>query len=124
MKELLICILMVCGTLFIFIAACGLLRLPDLFMRLACTAKSATVGVGLLLVAMAWHFGELDITSRALATVFFLLLTSPVASHRIARVAYIDGIRLWKGTFLDELQGHYDQKRMLASAEEENDQRN
>lgn len=124
MKELFICALLICGTLFIFIAACGLLRLPDLFMRLACTAKSATVGVGLLLVALAWHFGELDIASRALATVFFLLLTSPVASHRIARVAYIDGIRLWKGTFLDELHGRYDQRRTLACAEKEGDQKN
>lgn len=115
MSEALLCALLVCGALFIFIAAIGLLRLPDLFMRLACTAKSATLGLGLLLAGLAWHSGELDIVSRACATVFFLLLTTPVASHRIARVAYLDGIRLWEGTFLDELQGRYDEERNLAS---------
>jgi multicomponent Na+:H+ antiporter subunit G len=50
-----------------------------------------------------------------LATIFFLLLTTPVATHRIARVAYLDGIRLWEGTFLDELKGRYDFDRNLAS---------
>jgi multicomponent Na+:H+ antiporter subunit G len=115
MNEILLCALLIYGALFIFIAAIGLLRLPDLFMRLACTAKSATLGLGLLLVGLAWHFGELDITSRALATICFLLLTSPVASHRIARVAYLDGIRLWEGTFLDELKGRYDKRRNLSS---------
>jgi multicomponent Na+:H+ antiporter subunit G len=115
MSEILLCVLLICGALFIFIAAVGLLRMPDLFMRLACTAKSATLGLGLLLCGLAWYFGELDITSRALATIFFLLLTTPVATHRIARVAYLDGIRLWEGTFLDELKGRYDVDRNLAS---------
>jgi multicomponent Na+:H+ antiporter subunit G len=115
MSEILLCALLICGALFIFIAAVGLLRMPDLFMRLACTAKSATVGLGLLLLGLAWSFSELDITSRALATIFFLLFTTPVATHRIARVAYLDGIRLWEGTILDELKGRYDAKRNLAS---------
>jgi multicomponent Na+:H+ antiporter subunit G len=87
-------------------------------MRLACTAKSATVGLGLLLCGLAWFFSELDITSRALATIFFLLFTTPVATHRIARVAYLDGIRLWEGTFLDELKGRYDAERNLASGQD------
>jgi multicomponent Na+:H+ antiporter subunit G len=118
MREVLLCALLISGALFIFIAAVGLLRLPDLFMRLACTAKSATLGLGLLLAGLAWHSGEFGIVSRAFATICFLLLTTPVASHRIARVAYLEGIRLWEGTFLDELQGRYDKDRNLASGAE------
>jgi multicomponent Na+:H+ antiporter subunit G len=115
MSEILLCVLLVAGALFIFIAAVGMLRLPDLFMRLTCNAKSATLGLGLLLVGLALYFAEIGITSRALATVCFLLLTTPVASHRIARVAYLEGIELWEGTFLDELRGRYDAERNLAS---------
>jgi multicomponent Na+:H+ antiporter subunit G len=121
MSEILLCVLLVAGALFIFVAAVGMLRLPDLFMRLTCNAKSATLGLGLLLVGLAWHFAELDVTGRALATVCFLLLTTPVASHRIARVAYLEGIHLWEGTFLDELKGRYDEERNLASDREEGD---
>jgi multicomponent Na+:H+ antiporter subunit G len=122
MKEIVISLLLVSGTLFIFIAAIGILRMPDLFMRLACTSKSANLGLVLLLVSFAWYFARLDIATRALATVLFLLLTTPVAAHRIARVAYLDGIQLWEGTFLDELRGQYDEERNLASLPEDNEE--
>jgi multicomponent Na+:H+ antiporter subunit G len=52
----------------------------------------------------------LGTTSRAAATIFFLVLTGPIAAHRIARAAYIDGVHLWEGTIRDDLGGHYDRK--------------
>ena len=121
MKEILICVLLVSGSLFTLIAAIGILRMPDLFMRLACTSKSANLGLVLLLIGFAWYFARLDIATRALATAVFLLLTTPIAAHRIARVAYLDGIRLWAGTFLDELRGQYGEDGKLASAAREKD---
>lgn len=110
MKEIVVAFLLVTGAGFIFVAALGMLRMPDLFTRMSCNAKAATLGLGLLLLGLAVHFGQLDVTSRALATIGFVILTTPVASHRIGRVAYLDGAPLWEGTILDELGGRVSER--------------
>jgi multicomponent Na+:H+ antiporter subunit G len=107
MKEIMISGLLISGAAFIFFAALGMIRMPDIFLRLSCTSKAATLGIGLLLAALAGHFGELDVAGRALATIGFVVLTTPVASHRIGRVAYLDGAPLWEGTTTDEMRGRY-----------------
>ncbi len=103
--EWLLALLLVAGAAFIFVAALGLLRMPDLFTRMSCSAKAATLGLGLLLAALALYFAELGVVSRALATIGFVVLTTPVASHRIAKVAYRDGAPLWDQTMADEMRG-------------------
>ena len=103
-------LLFVIGAFLMFLAGLGLLRLPDVFLRMSAATKASTLGAGFILLAAALVFEDLGTTSRAIATVFFLLLTGPVAAHRIARAAYIDGVHLWKGTVRDDLKNHYDQK--------------
>jgi multicomponent Na+:H+ antiporter subunit G len=49
----------------------------------------------------------MDLSGRALATIGFIILTTPVASHRIGRVAYLDGAPLWEETITDEMRGKY-----------------
>ena len=99
---------LIIGALFIFIAALGLLRFPDLFMRVSASTKASTFGVGFLLLALAVHFNELGITMRSLATAGFLIISAPVAAHLISCSAYSAGVRLWEKTVTDELQGRYD----------------
>ena len=102
--------LFVLGAFLMFLAGVGLLRLPDIFLRMSAATKASTLGAGFILLAAALYFEDLGTTSRAIATIFFLLLTGPVAAHRIARAAYFDGSPLWEGTVRDDLQGHYDQQ--------------
>jgi multicomponent Na+:H+ antiporter subunit G len=110
MEEILGLGLMLIGAIFIFIAAIGLLRLPDLFMRMHANTKSATMGVGLIMIGTAIHFGEITVTTRSMAVVIFLLITAPIGSHLLARAAYFSGIPLWEHTLSDDLRGHYDLK--------------
>lgn len=107
MSEIVVAALLVLGAAFILVAALGLVRMPDIFLRMSCNAKASTLGIGLLLLALAIHFGELDVSGRALATIGFIVLTTPVASHRIGRVAYLDGAPLWEETITDEMRGRY-----------------
>jgi multicomponent Na+:H+ antiporter subunit G len=107
--EYLSLILMLAGTFFILLAGIGLLRMPDLFLRMSAATKASTLGTGFILFAAALYFDELGTTSRALATIVFILLTAPVAAHRIGRAAYFDGVPLWSGTRRNDLRGHYDQ---------------
>ena len=103
-------IFIVLGSFLMFLAGLGLLRLQDVFLRMSAATKASTLGAGFILLAAALYFEDLGTTSRAAATIFFLLLTGPVAAHRIARAAYIDGVHLWDKTIRDDLSGHYDRK--------------
>jgi multicomponent Na+:H+ antiporter subunit G len=100
--------LILVGALFMGIAGIGLLRMPDLFMRMSCTTKASTLGMGFLMIAVAVRFPTLEIVTRALAITLFVFLTSPVAAHMIARAAYISGVPLWKRTVADQLCNQYD----------------
>lgn len=99
---------MMTGAIFMFLAAVGLVRLPDLYMRLSACTKAATLGAALLLIGTAIHFQDVGVASRAVAISLFLLVTGPVASHMIGRAAYLSNTPLWENTLTDELRNRYD----------------
>lgn len=108
MQEITTAVLMIVGALFMLVGGLGVIRLPDLYMRVSAATKASTLGVGFSLLALAVHFHDLGITSRSLATIAFVTITAPVAAHLISRSAYFAGVPLWKGTIADELRGRYD----------------
>lgn len=103
MTEILICVLSTIGALAILFASIGILRMPDFYLRLSVTVKAATLGVGLLLTCAAYVFPDVSVTTKVLAILFFLVLTSPVAAYMIARTAYRTGIITWKDTFTEDV---------------------
>jgi multicomponent Na+:H+ antiporter subunit G len=107
MLAFLVALLMLSGAFLIFIASLGLIRMPDLFLRMSATSKAATLGAGLMLLATALYFNDFAITVRVISIIAFLMLTIPVAAHMIGRAAYFDGVPLWEKTKIDELSGHY-----------------
>lgn len=109
-QDIFIIITMSIGVGIMFIGSLGLIRLPDLYMRASAAAKASTLGSAFLLIAFAIHFQELGLSLRALATIAFLLITTPIAGHLIGRAAYINGSKLWDESIIDELDGYYDDK--------------
>ena len=107
MEQVLSEIMMLIGAIFILIASLGVIRLPDLFMRMHSNTKSATLGVFFMMMGLAIHFANLSIFIRALSVVLFFMITAPVAAQTIARAAYFSGVPLWEGTLSDDLQGQY-----------------
>lgn len=107
LRELVVMGLMLTGAFFMFLAGVGILRMPDLFLRMSSTAKAGTLGAGLILLGAAIYFDDFGVYTRTLATIVFLLLTAPVAAHMIGRAAYFDGVPLWEDTVQDDLRGHY-----------------
>src|SRR5215203_5689097 len=98
MNERVGAVLLVVGALFMLLAGLGVLRLPDLFMRLQAATKASTLGVGCMLLAVAIHFQDLTVTARAVMVIAFFCLTAPAA--------YAVGVPLWEGTITDELRDH------------------
>lgn len=91
------------GALLVFISGLGMLRLPDVYLRMSATTKSATLGAGLLLIGLALIDGGWGVAGRVLAIALFLLLTAPIAAQAIGQAAYFAGVPLWAGTGTDEL---------------------
>lgn len=85
MIDILKGLLILGGGAFVLIAAIGIVRLPDLLTRMHASTKAGTLGSLLILVALAFDIGTVSGTSKVLATVFFLLLTAPIAAHMIGR---------------------------------------
>jgi len=98
-----VALLLVLGALFMLLAAVGLVRLPDLYLRMSATSKAATLGASLVLLGAAVHFGTAAVAGRAVVIVVFLFLTAPVAAHAIGRAGYRLKSPLWQGTIADEL---------------------
>ncbi len=100
-------VLFVVAALFSFAAAIGLLRLPDVYMRMHAASKAGTLGALLPLISLGFVAWDSAVFLRALAGAVFFLLTTPVSAHLLARAAYCVGIKPWAGTGTDELDGRY-----------------
>ena len=94
---------LVLGAALMTLGAVGLVRLPDVYLRMSASSKAATLGVALVLAGAGIHFGTAVVAGRALVIVAFLFLTAPVAAHAIGRAAYRRKSPLWRGTVADEL---------------------
>ncbi len=117
MTDALIMFLSTIGSIFILLAAIGLIRMPDFYLRVSVTTKAVTLGVGLVLISAAVYFNDISVTSRVTAIILFLFLTAPVAAHVITRAAYFTGTRLWKKSVIDDLKGRYEDKTISLDEE-------
>ena len=104
-SDSLVAVLLVAGGFFLFVAGLGVLRLPDVFIRMHASTKAGTLGVGLVFGGAAVHFGNTADVAIAGLTIVFLLFTAPVSAHAIARAAYRMNVKLSDRTHLDEWQG-------------------
>ncbi len=119
MTNIIIIILSTLGTIFAMLAAIGLIRMPDTYLRISVNTKAATLGVGLLLAAAAIYFGEIAISSRVLAIIIFIFLTAPIGGHLLGRTGYISGNKLCDQTHIDDLKGKYNKKTHELSSEDQ-----
>jgi multicomponent Na+:H+ antiporter subunit G len=96
-------VLLLAGSLFSLIAALGVLRLPDLYTRLHAASKAGAVGGGMILLAVALVSFDGAVALRALIGIGFLLLTTPVAAHLLARAHHHSGGRPAQITLSNDL---------------------
>ena len=75
--------LVLLGLIILTLAVWGILRMPDLYTSLHASSKAAAFGIAPFLIAAGLE--NSTIMLRGLLVLGFLLLTSPVSSHAIAR---------------------------------------
>ena len=87
LSEILVAVLILVGSFFLLVGSYGLARLPDLMTRLHGPSKASTLGVGCLLLASMLQpllDGRLPSAHELLITLF-LVLTTPVSAHMLAK---------------------------------------
>jgi multicomponent Na+:H+ antiporter subunit G len=102
--EMLFAIISLCGSIFLFLGALGILRMPDVYNRMQAGTKATTlgtilfsIGIGLANFGSAWC-GKIGII------ILFVIATNPVSSNVIARASHFYGIKLAKLSLKDELR--------------------
>lgn len=94
--EILTIILIISGIFFFVVGTIGIIRLPDFFTRMHAAGNYDTLGIFLVLLGLVIHLG-LTITSlKILLIALFIYITSPIATHSIARAALKNNIPFWQ----------------------------
>ena len=86
--EITIALLLLIGSFFIVIGSIGLVRLPDLFMRLHAPTKASTLGLGSVLLAAISYAamnGRLGFPEILITLLSFM--TAPVSANLLAQAA-------------------------------------
>jgi len=104
MNELIAMIVIGLGLAFDLFGAIGLVRLPDVYNRVQAATKCVTLGTCMILVGACIWSGFDSLGTKGIICAVFILLTSPVGAHAIARGAYRSGVKLWKGSVEDKLE--------------------
>jgi multicomponent Na+:H+ antiporter subunit G len=96
--------LVVAGALFGALAGLGVLRLPDFYTRMHSASKAGAVGAGFILLAVALSSFDGAVALRAILGILFVLLTTPLSAHLLARAAYQVGVSPSENTSLNEME--------------------
>jgi len=88
MKTMLIWMSLTGGLFFLLVGTIGILRFPDIYTRAHSAAKCDTLGAILCLFALILYGGFSFSSLKILLTIVFLWITSPTATHLIAKAHY------------------------------------
>jgi len=99
--ELLGSIIALIGSLFIFLGAVGILRMPDVYNRMQAGTKATTLGSILTLTGIAIGHMFCGCGLKVFALIMFIVFTNPISSHALARAAHFAGIKLTDKTVKD-----------------------
>ena len=97
-------IFIIIGLAFDVFGCLGLVRLPDIYNRLQAATKCVTLGTCSILFGTFIVVGFTSAGIKSLLCIIFVLLTSPVAAHALARGAHRSGIKLWDKSVIDRYE--------------------
>lgn len=101
-------VLVAVGVVTMILAAVGLTRMPDIYMRIQASTKASTLGIAAIFTAVAIQFGGMAGIARSMALVAFVVLTVPVAGHALGLAARHLRLPMWERTAFDDLANHPD----------------
>lgn len=83
------------GFFFTFVAALGVIRLPDFYSRLHASGKCETLGMVLSFIGLAIYEGFTLTSMKLFFIVIFIFLANSTGIHILSRAAYRSGVKPW-----------------------------
>lgn len=80
------------GVVFALIGAIGMLRFPDVFARMHAAGIIDALAAGLVLLGLGLQAPTWLVAVKLLLVYVFILFTSPMATHALARAALHGGV--------------------------------
>lgn len=85
------------GSFFVITGGIGLLRLPDFYSRIHAAGLTDTIGSWFILIGLILQAGWNLVAVKLILILIFLILTSPLASHALAKAAFLRGLKPLQG---------------------------
>jgi multicomponent Na+:H+ antiporter subunit G len=104
--EILGWVFILSGSFFLLVGGIGLIRLPDFYTRIHAAGMTDTMGAWLVLVGLMFTAGWSLVMVKLVMLLFFLAVTSPLASHALAKAAYLRGLEPMLGCELQVGDGN------------------
>ena len=95
LANILCIVLLVSGLFFLIAGVIGLFRFPDFYTRMHAAGKCDTLGSLLVVSGLAVYGGVSLASLKIIFIAVFIFLTSPTATHAIARAAFKNKLPLW-----------------------------
>ncbi len=102
--DILFAIITLIGSIFLFLGALGVLRMPDVYNRMQAGTKATTLGTLLFSLGVGLANFSANWCGKVLVIILFVIATNPVSSNVIARAAHYSGIKLASLSLKDELR--------------------
>ena len=87
--------LVLLGVFFLIMGTIGMLRFPDFYTRMHAAGKCDTMGSLLIVIGLALHGGATLGSAKIIAIAVFIFITSPTATHAIAKAAHKNRVPMW-----------------------------
>lgn len=104
--EIIAAAALLAGSFLVVVSGIGLIRLPDVFCRMHAAGKAGTLGIVFMLMGTILMFIGINhaVLVRGCLSIFFQFLTTPAATHMLARAAYVRDYHVSDRTAVDELE--------------------
>ena len=86
-------VITILGIIFILFGFIGIIRFKNFYTRILVTAKIDTVGAITIFIGLAVRNGLGFFSLKVLLLMVLLMMVNPLASHMIARSAYLSGYK-------------------------------
>ncbi|MFW7381267.1 MAG: monovalent cation/H(+) antiporter subunit G [Oligoflexus sp.] len=100
--NLIIACLLLIGTGLVLVAAIGIVRMPDFYIRTQATGKAATVGTMLIHLSVVLYMESWEAAFKSVGIMFLILLSTPITTHAFGRAAKARRIPLEKAAVVDQ----------------------
>jgi multicomponent Na+:H+ antiporter subunit G len=85
MQEILVGLTLILSSVFLCVAAFGVWRMRDVYVKAHCSSLASTLGCVLALLSLVIYFPQIDIIFKSVLALVLLFLSVPVATHLLIR---------------------------------------